>query len=91
MLAEDKKLSPSFEDAIVLWTLEKINPKLPSKVRKDYEHRLGGNTYLNDLLLTIFQSITSMLEDLDKMASIRAITGETRRLQPDRVLGRSQG
>ena len=43
-LSEDEILSPSFEDAIVLWSLEKIDPRLPKKVRKDYEHRLTGNT-----------------------------------------------
>ena len=73
-LQEDEKLSPSFEDAIVLWTLKEIDPRLPAKVRKDYEHRLGNDTYLSDLQSTIFQSINSMLEDLDKQASIRALT-----------------
>ena len=57
VLQADETLSPSFEDAIVLWALEKINPRLPAKVRKDYEHRLSGDTYLVDLQPTIFQSI----------------------------------
>ena len=47
-------------------------------MRKDYKHWLGGNTYLSDLQSTIFKSITSMLEDLDKMASIQAITAPVR-------------
>ena len=59
-------------------TLEKINPRQPSKVRKDYKHRLGGDTYRSDLQWSIFQSITSMLEDLDKMASIRALTTQVK-------------
>ena len=37
-LAEDEKLSPSFKDAIVLWALYLIDPRLPPKVRRDYEH-----------------------------------------------------
>ena len=48
-LKEDEVLSPSFEDAIILWTLEKIDPRLPMKVSKEYEHRLGQGTYLSDL------------------------------------------
>ena len=74
IMTADEILSPTFEDAIVLWCLEKIDPRLPKKVRKDYEHRLTGNTYLIDLQLTIFQSIDSMLEDLDKQAEISALT-----------------
>ena len=73
-LPDNEVLSPSFEDAIVLWTLEKIDPRLPKKVRKDYEHRLTGNTYLIDLQVTIFQSIPSMLEDLNKQAELNALT-----------------
>ena len=73
-LDDNEVLSPSFEDTIVLWSLEKIDPRLPKKVRKDYEHRLTGNTYLIDLQVTIFQSIPSMLEDLNKQAEINALT-----------------
>ena len=76
-LREDEVLSPSFEDAIVLWSLEKIDPRLPMKVSKDYEHRLGQGTYLSDLHSSIFQAIPSMIEDLDQ-ASGRAF-----RIQPD--------
>ena len=74
VMTEDEILTPTFEDAIVLWCLEKIDPRLPKKVRKDYEHRLSGNTYLIDLQLTIFQSIDSMIEDLNKQASLSALT-----------------
>ena len=73
-LQEDEKLSPSFKDAIVLWTLKEIDPRLPAKVRKDYEYRFGNDTYLSDLYSTIFQVILSMLKDLDKQASIRSLT-----------------
>jgi hypothetical protein len=76
VLDVDEILSPTFEDAIVLWVLEKIDPRLPKKVRKDYEHRLAGNTYLIDLQVTIFQSIPTMLEDLDnldKQAGLNAL------------------
>ena len=75
-LREDEVLTPSFEDAIVLWSLEKIDPRLPMKVSKDYEHRLGQGTYLSDLSSSIFQAIPSMLEDLDQ-ASGRAMRAST--------------
>ena len=76
-LKEEKVLSPSFGDAIILWTLEKIDPRLPMKVSKEYEHRLGQGTYLSDLHSSIFQAIPSMIENLDQV-SRRAI-----RTQPD--------
>ena len=82
-LTEDENLSPSFEDAIVLWTLEKIDPRLPKKVRKDYEHRLTGDIYLIDLQITIFQSIPSMLEDLNKQADLNAIAASKLTYQED--------
>ena len=76
VMTEDEGLSPSFEDAIVLWTLEKIDPRLPKKVRKDYEHRLTGSTYLIDLQPSIFQSIPAMIEEMDKQADLNALTAK---------------
>ena len=73
VLTADETLGPTFEDAIVLWALEKIDPRLPKKVRKDYEHRLAGNTYLIDLQVTIFQSIPTMLEDIEKQPGLNAL------------------
>ena len=61
----------------MLWALEKIDARLPKRVRKDYEHRLTGNTYLIDLQVTIFQSIPSMLEDMNKQAELHALTTAT--------------
>ena len=74
VLQADETLSPSFEDTIVLWALEKINPRLPAKVRKDYEHRLSGDTYLVDLQPTIFQSIPSMLQELDREVDASSVS-----------------
>ena len=76
-LATDEKLSPSFEDIIIIWVLERIDRRLPAKVRKDYEHRLFGDTFLWDLQAVIFQAIPAMLEDLakeDNYASALAAT-----------------
>ena len=73
VMQEDETLSPSFEDAIILWSLEKIDARLPKKVRKEYEHRLDNSTYLIDLHATIFQAIPSMLEDLDHSLGALAV------------------
>ena len=73
-LAEDEKLSPSHEDSIILWTLERIDPRLPSKVRQDYEGRLFGDTYLWDLQPMIFQAIPRMLNELDNAAKLASYT-----------------
>ena len=73
-LAEDEKLSPSHEDSIILWTLERIDPRLPAKVRQDYEGRLFGDTYLWDLQPMIFQAIPRMLSELDNQAKLASYT-----------------
>lgn len=72
-LAEDEQLSPSFENAIVLWALKEIDPRLPLRVKKNYGHQMTGNTTLKDLQPIIFQNISSMLEELDEVASNRAL------------------
>ena len=56
-LPEDKKLSPSFENAIVLWALEKIDPRLPSKVKKNYGYQMTGNMTLRDIQPVVFENI----------------------------------
>ena len=72
VLNEDEKLSPSFENAIVLWALEKIDPRLPQKVKKDYGHQMTDDTTLRDLQAVIFENITSMIEDLDQAQTTKA-------------------
>ena len=73
-LAADERLSPSMEDTIVLWCLEKIDARLPEKVRKDYEHYLTADCYLSDLHPRIFQRIPMLLEELDQTANIASLT-----------------
>ena len=65
LLTEDEQLSPSFENAIVLWTLEKIDPRLPAKVKKNYGHQMTGNVTLRDIQPVVFENIADMLEELD--------------------------
>ena len=71
-LDEDEKLTPSFENAIVLWTLEKIDARLPSKVKKDYGHQMTGDMTLRDLQPVIFENIPDMLESLDQLQTTKA-------------------
>jgi hypothetical protein len=81
VLTADEGLSPSFEDTIVLWTLEKIDPRLPKKVKKDYEHRLDNATYLIDIQATVFQAIPAMLEDLEKEAGLSAMSADYAKIE----------
>ena len=73
-LAADEKLTPTTEDLMIIWSLYMIDPRLPAKVRKEYEGRLHGDTFLWDLQTQIFQAIPSLLEELDKEASLSALT-----------------
>ena len=76
-LTEDEKLTPSFENAIVLWSLEKIDPRLPSKVKKDYGHQMTGNTTLKDVQPIIFENISNMLEDLEQSQISKAFAAQS--------------
>ena len=73
VLAEDETLNSSFESAIVLWTLEKIDSRLPAKVAKLYGHQMTGNKTLFDLHSTIFQDVPSILLELDAEESKTAL------------------
>ena len=73
VMEADETMGPSQEDTIVLWTLEKIDPRLPAMVARNYEHRLDKTTHLIDLATTIFQRVPSMLEALDREAGLAAI------------------
>ena len=72
-LLADEVMTPTLEDTVVLWTLEKIDPRLPAKVAKSYEHRLDKDTHLIDLQATIFQSVPSLIEALDRDAGLNAL------------------
>ena len=65
-LTEDEKLTPSFENAIVLWALEKIDPRLPGKVKKSYGHQMTGDITLKDIQPIVFENIHLMLEELEQ-------------------------
>ena len=72
VLPEDEKLSPSFENAIILWSLEKIDPRLPPKVKRNYGHQMTGDTTLKDIQPVIFDNIGNMLDELDQSQVTKA-------------------
>ena len=76
VLTEDEKLSPSFENAIILWTLEKIDPRLPHKVKRDYGYQMTGNTTLKDIQPVIFENISTMIEDLDQSQATKSLASQ---------------
>ena len=65
-LSLDERMSPTLESMIVLWTLERIDVRLPVKVQKLYGHQMTGDTCLVTLQPKIFQNISSMLQELDE-------------------------
>ena len=73
-LTEDEIISPTFENIILLWALEKFDTRLPTKVKKDFGFRMEGDTTLFDLQTAIFQAVPGMIEELDEIADAKAIT-----------------
>ena len=74
VLTEDEKLTPSFENAIVMWTLEKIDPRLPARVKKNYGYQMTGQTTLKDIQPTVFENIDLMIEELDQAQNSKAFS-----------------
>ena len=64
-LREDEKMTPTLESTIVLWALERIDPRLTLKVQKQYGHQMVGSKCLFTLQPTIFQNVPVMLQELD--------------------------
>ena len=54
-LIEDEILSPTFEEMILIWCLEKIDPKLPKKVNEKFGDQLVEST-LKGLQGDIFEN-----------------------------------
>ena len=73
VLTADEKLTPSFENAIILWALKEIDPRLPNKVKKTFGHQMTGNVTLKDLQPLIFQNIFSMIEELNEAEGSKAL------------------
>ena len=65
-LLVDEKITPTLEATIVLWALERIDPRLPAKVQKQYGHQLVLNRCLVTLQPVIFQNIPGKLLELEE-------------------------
>ena len=85
-LAEDEKLSPSFENAIVLWALEKIDPRLPLKVKKNYGYQMTGNMTLKDIQPVVFENIDLMIEEIDQAQASKAYALQVAESEADPAL-----
>ena len=73
-LAEDEIISPTFASIIMMWALEKLDLRLPAKVKKDFGFRMEGDITLIDLETAVFQAVPGMIEELDGVADIKAAT-----------------
>lgn len=94
-LDKDERLTPSHEDTIILIALKEIDPRLPDKVRRVYEHQLNQDNYLSDIHPQIFQAIPIMLQELDGAAQAASIQATLASLalpsQANQQLGTNQG
>ena len=62
-LIEDEILSPTFEEIILLWCLEKIDRRLPNLVNQTFGHKLMEDFTLKDIQDDIFEKIPQLLEE----------------------------
>ena len=66
----DEIISPTFEEVIILWCLEKIDHSLPLLAKKTFVNRLDDHVTLKELHTEIFQSIPDLLskkETIEKL------------------------
>ena len=62
IMLEDEIISPTFENIIILWCLEKIDPCLPNFIKDTFINQLQTNISLLDIHNEIFQVIPEFLE-----------------------------
>jgi len=72
ILDNDEEMSPTLENTVVLLWLERIDPRLPSKVNAVFAHQMVGKTSLRDLQPAICNRIPSLLQELDEAEVNRA-------------------
>ena len=60
-LLEDEILSPTFEEVVVLWCLEKIDHSLPRLANQTFGAKLIDDVTLKDLQEEIFKNIPDLL------------------------------
>ena len=79
-LAEDEKLTPTLLNFILYYTLEKIDARIPSKVKDKWGHILDDNKCLHDLKDVILKAVPEMVAKLDsKDAELNAFNSYGRK------------
>ena len=63
-LLQDEILSPTFEEVIMLWCLDKIQPNLSKKIKPEFNDRINSGISLIDIKDEIFQLLSN--KNLDK-------------------------
>ena len=63
-LTEDEIISPTFEDVIILWCLDRIDPSLPIQVKKTFTHQIENNLTLKDIQVEIFKILPLLIDSI---------------------------
>lgn len=65
VLKEDEKLSPSYEDLVLLNVLHLIHPQLPAFVREQYAHKIADDKRLMDYKTEILTNAKRYIADIE--------------------------
>ena len=57
-LLQDEILTPTFEDIVLLWCLEKVDSSFPGKIRKNFGDQINSGTPLKELEIEIFKYLS---------------------------------
>ena len=75
-LNRDEKLSPTFEDLILVNVLTLVDPRLPVHVRDHYHHLIGRDKTLMDFKPDILVKIPVFLSELDNKTQLNAVSAD---------------
>ena len=81
-LEEDEKLSPTFEDMILLNVLGLIDPRMPAHIKEHYHHLIGKSKRLMDFKADILVKIPTFLVEIENKPH-----NSTIHCQPEEHLG----
>ncbi len=68
ILMEDEIISPTFQDVIILWCLEKVEPTLPSLIKEKFSDVLKEQHLLKNINNLIFQEVSNLYNSSTKEA-----------------------
>jgi hypothetical protein len=75
-MERDEKLSPTFEDLILLTVLGLIDRRLPAHIRSHYHHHIGADKSLMDFKTDILVKIPTFLQEIEAKPQLNAIAGD---------------